>query len=179
MQKPLVFELLGILFIIAAGSLLHFAYAWSGNAWWMGIFAAVNESVWEHLKLAYWPALIWSVFGWVVIGHSTPNFWIARAAALISMPLVIALGFYAYTALLGHHALVFDLVLFGLAIVIGQMAAVAIYRSQPLARRMAGLALLVVLTETVSFVGLTFFPLELPIFVDHSAQEDETGGQED
>ena len=41
---------------ILAGSALHFLYDLWPNPL-TAVFAPVNESVWEHLKLLYWPFL--------------------------------------------------------------------------------------------------------------------------
>jgi len=57
--KILKLELIGAIFIILLGSLLHFTFEWSNKFWLVGIFSAVNESAWEHLKLAVIPALLW------------------------------------------------------------------------------------------------------------------------
>lgn len=43
---------------ISAGSLLHFAWEWSGRSTVVAVFAATNQNTWEHLKLAFWPALV-------------------------------------------------------------------------------------------------------------------------
>ena len=51
-----------ILFII--GSLMHFVYEWSGESIIVGIFAPTNESIWEHLKMTFWPMLIWWIVGY-------------------------------------------------------------------------------------------------------------------
>jgi hypothetical protein len=56
------FELVGMVFIILLGSMLHFTFEWSGNQPIVGVFSAVNESVWEHLKIAFWPALLYLIF---------------------------------------------------------------------------------------------------------------------
>ncbi len=112
MHRFLLFETFGIVVIVLAGSALHFAYAWSGESWPVAVFAAVNESVWEHLKLAFWPAMAWSGFGFLAFGHRLPSFWAGRLVALALPPLVIALGFYGYMALVGHHSLLADMVLF-------------------------------------------------------------------
>ena len=47
--------------IIGLGSLDHFLFEWSGRRPVMGIFAPVNESVWEHLKMGYWGMIVYSV----------------------------------------------------------------------------------------------------------------------
>jgi len=51
-MKILKLEIWGMVFISAFGSLLHFAFNWLNRFWLAGAFSAVNESTWEHLKLA-------------------------------------------------------------------------------------------------------------------------------
>lgn len=60
-KKILRLELAGAVFTILLGSMLHFTFELSGGNPVVGVFSAVNESVWEHLKLAYWPALAYMV----------------------------------------------------------------------------------------------------------------------
>ncbi len=45
------------IFVAGLGTLLHFTYQWSGSNPIVGAFSAANESVWEHLKLIYFPML--------------------------------------------------------------------------------------------------------------------------
>ena len=40
---------IGIIFISLIGTLLHFMYEWSGHNKVVSLFAAVNESTWEHI----------------------------------------------------------------------------------------------------------------------------------
>ena len=165
-RQALWFEGIGILFISVLGSLLHFVYAWSGEIWWVAIFAAVNESVWEHLKLAFWPALLWSLIGWYVIGGSLPNFWVGRAAALLLMPLVITFGFYGYTALLGDNYFPLDLSLFVLAVIAGQIAAMVRYRAAVIGVSGQLTAIGLILISCICFGSLTFFPPDFPLFLE-------------
>jgi len=60
-KTVLIYELIGVVFIIFLGGALHFTFALSGNQPIVGAFSAVNESVWEHLKLAFWPALLLTI----------------------------------------------------------------------------------------------------------------------
>lgn len=48
----------GILFINLFGILLHFLYDFSGKVLIVGIFAPINESIWEHLKLGFYPIIL-------------------------------------------------------------------------------------------------------------------------
>ena len=49
--------LAGILFTLIAGTLLHFCYEWRGENHFVALFAPVSESLWELLKLLYFPEL--------------------------------------------------------------------------------------------------------------------------
>ena len=42
------------------GTLDHFAYDWSGKSLPVGAFCAVNESTWEHMKLLFFPVLLFT-----------------------------------------------------------------------------------------------------------------------
>ena len=169
MGKSLAFEAVGIVVITLLGSALHFAYAWSGQTGWVAIFAAVNESVWEHLKLAFWPAVLWSLLGALAIRRRVRNFWAGRAVAITLPPMLIAAGYYGYTAVLGHHLLAADLALFTLSILAGQLAALAVYQFPDMGRRAARLALVVIVMGCLAFASLSFFPPDLALFDDPSA----------
>lgn len=52
-----------IIFLIASG--LHFLYDLTGGFYGVAWFCPVNESVWEHLKLCYYPFLIFGlIYRW-------------------------------------------------------------------------------------------------------------------
>lgn len=57
----------GIGFVLVLGTLSHFFFDWSGENRLVGIFAAVNESTWEHLKLLFFPALLFWVSEWILL----------------------------------------------------------------------------------------------------------------
>ena len=66
-------ELGGFLFTVAAGTALHFLYAWSGQRSWAAVFSAVNESVWEHMKLLYVPLFLLSMVQLCCQGRTSSN----------------------------------------------------------------------------------------------------------
>ena len=55
--KLLIWEIACIFWIAFAGALLHFAFELSDYWKPMAFIAAVNESVWEHQKMFFWPFL--------------------------------------------------------------------------------------------------------------------------
>lgn len=157
-------ELYGAILIIALGSLLHFTYEAAHQAWWVGLFSAMDESVWEHLKLAFWPGAIWTLLLWLTPIARPNNFWAGRAASLLLMPLAIALGFYAYTAVLGGHSLILDLALFVASIASGQVAAISVYAAPPLGSGVEAAALILMLFMLTAFSALSFMSPDIPLF---------------
>ena len=71
-----VFLLSGILFTISAGTALHFLFDWSGRLIPAALIAPVNESVWEHLKLLFFPFLLFSALE-ALIRRPCPAFYAA------------------------------------------------------------------------------------------------------
>lgn len=57
------YVVIGFFVVGILGTLFHFVYDWSGQLWLVGLFAPVNESTWEHMKLLFVPMLIYIMLG--------------------------------------------------------------------------------------------------------------------
>ncbi len=150
--------------VISAGSLLHFAWEWSGRNGVVAVVAATNESTWEHLKLAFWPALAITPIQRKIYGSE--HGWLPATAIRCILPsFVIVALFYGYTALLGSHYLVLDIAIFAVAIFIGEfLGHAALGRHFGPALRIGASGLLIL--ATVSFSALTFSPPDWFLFRD-------------
>ena len=100
----------GILCVSILGTLLHFPYRWSGRNPLIGLIAPVNESVWEHMKLLFFPMLLFGL--WNLKGVTDACRISAFHAGLLMGTLLIPVLFYAYTSVLGRNFLVLDIALF-------------------------------------------------------------------
>ncbi|MBI2854135.1 MAG: hypothetical protein HYX87_04335 [Chloroflexi bacterium] len=163
-------EAWGILFIVLLGALLHFTFELSGGWTPLGAISAVNESVWEHLKLAFWPAVLWTIVEYFLARHSSrdtrPNFLLARAVGTYTMPVVIVAIFYSYTALTGDSILAVDLSSFVLAVAMGQMIGYRLWDSLRLPQALNWLGLAMLAVAAMAFVVFTFFTPEAGVFRD-------------
>ena len=54
-------QVAGFLFASILGTFLHFLFDLSGQSVIAAIFSAVNESIWEHMKLIYCPMLLFAL----------------------------------------------------------------------------------------------------------------------
>jgi hypothetical protein len=112
------FILMGIAFTVIFGSLLHFVYEWTDSNPIVGLFSPVNESVFEHLKLLYYPMLIWVIIGYFKYGNKNRSYFPAAFCGLICGMLSIAGLFYIYTFFTGSSILVVDIIIFIISIII-------------------------------------------------------------
>ena len=163
-------EIWGILFIVLLGAFLHFTFELSGGWRPLGVISAVNESVWEHLKIAFWPALFWTIIEYYCIRQprrdTRPNFFLAKAIGAYVMPTVIVVIFYSYTAFTGDSILAADLSSFVIAIIIGQFVSYRLWLSLRLRRAFNWLGLSMFITAVLLFAIFTFYPPEVGLFQD-------------
>jgi len=165
-RSILKWELIGIAVISILGSALHFAFAWSGNWPPMGVIAAVNESVWEHLKIAFWPALFYALFEYPFFKGSAKNFVIAKATGIYVMPIAIVALFYSYTAIIGGDILIVDILIFVVAVALGQLASYKLLTIGRLPPWLDKLGIVMVILLAVAMGVFTFYTPQLPMFRD-------------
>ena len=158
-------ELWGILWIIIVGSLLHFTYEWSGKSPIVGAFSAVNESVWEHLKLGYFPLLAFSIMEYWFIRNKTNSFFLAKVVGIISMELFIVIVFYSYTAITKKPLLFMDIGAFVVGAIICQILSLKTMKLK-ISKTSNIFGLIVFLSIGFIFVLFTFYTPRFPIFMD-------------
>lgn len=165
--------LLGVPVLFLAGTLLHFLYGLTGKVFAAGLFAPVNESVWEHLKLVLWPTVLWWGGCFVRRGGAreldAPTWFAAALAALLTAQGTILLLFYFYTGAFGVEFLAADILIFFLAVLLGQLAGLRLYRRRSSVTWVVPLTLLVMLLAL--FVVFTLAPPDLPLFTDPNTGE--------
>ena len=104
------YQIASAIFVCIAGTLLHFTYEFFGENNFVALFSAVNESVWEHLKLLFFPLLLTTILGYIYMGKNIPNFLCSKALGIIISMLFIIIFFYTYTGIIGKSILFIDIV---------------------------------------------------------------------
>lgn len=100
------------------GAVFHFIYEWSGNNLILGYFFPINESTWEHLKLLYFPTVIFSFFEYIFIKTKVKNYVTAVVISLITGMLSIIFLFYGYSGFLGYNIDFINILIFYIALII-------------------------------------------------------------
>ncbi|RDU23890.1 DUF6512 family protein [Anaerosacchariphilus polymeriproducens] len=165
-SKLKYYQIIGIIFTIIFGTLLHFAYEWSDFHPFVALFSPVNESVWEHLKLLLIPFLLFSIFEYFVLGNEYPNLLMSNAVSLLIGLLSIIVLFYTYTGILGRNYLFLDIFIFIFSVILtyglGYQFTIQGMFSKFLPE--TGLALIFFLLSI--FILFTFSPPKLNLFLD-------------
>ncbi len=164
-RRILALEIVGTLFIIFLGTALHFTFASSGQNPIVGSFSAVNESVWEHLKLPFWPSLLWLLIIMFPLRKIVSNFFSAKAVGIILMIVIIPVVFYSYT-FFTEEILAVDIATFMIAVIAGQSISYILYRQDKPSKLTEAIAIAVIVLLAIVFIVFTFYPPHLSIFKD-------------
>lgn len=102
----------GILFVSIAGTLWHFVYEWSGNNPLAGLFFPVNESTWEHMKLLFFPMLLYTPYVYKKLKDAFPCILSALLYGILLGTFLIPVLFYTYKGILGRDCIALDIAVF-------------------------------------------------------------------
>ena len=94
------------------GTLLHFTYDLSGGNKIVGAFSAVNESTWEHLKLIFFPMILFSVFEYFLAKDKGNCFISSKVLGTISGMILIVALFYTLTGITGAELGFINIIIF-------------------------------------------------------------------
>ena len=147
---------------ILAGSALHFLYDLWPNPLTV-VFAPVNESVWEHLKLLYWPFLA-AAFHLTRSAADSRRSWCALLIGVLAAPVLLLGAYYPLACGFSLHGLALDILLYLLSLAGGFFLA---YRLQPrwLPGSVCGIFVIAAGLYGAALALFSFAPPELPIFL--------------
>ena len=160
-----LFTILSIITIFALGSLAHFLYDLSHENKILGLFTAVNESTWEHIKIAITPTLLWSLLDGYFYGMN-PNYFLAKLTSLLILTLFIPLVFYSYTRASKKPILPVDILTFLVAIILAQFAFTAIVGQPAIPYWATYLSAVDLFIFFGAYMTLTLMPLHQILFKD-------------
>jgi hypothetical protein len=170
MEKQLFkWEFIGFLVTFGIGAALHFVFGWTGNWPPAALFGAVNESTWEHLKMAFWPMILWALVEGAIIKKKhveIRNFAIAKAIGVYITPVTIIALFYAYLGLGFTSSLASGLTFFAIGVFTGYLASAMIMSASKWPNAMKFVAIGLLAFSIACFSLLTYFPPQNILFID-------------
>ena len=106
-------------YISLLASFLHFSYEMSNHSFIFSLIGAVNESVWEHLKLGIFPWFSWFFIRWYFFSYE--NSYFGNLIAILGFISVIFLIFYGHVLIFGRHFLPISIASFYIGVFFGSI----------------------------------------------------------
>lgn len=158
------FQIFSAIFAIILGTILHFTYTWSQYNSIIGLFSAVNESTWEHLKLLFFPMLISTIIEYFSFQDTFPNFLCSKTIGIITAMLFTVIFFYTYTGIIGTNYAFLNILTFISSVIIGEYIAYVLTINNFTFNKTYCISILIMLT--VLFFIFTFTPPKINLFKD-------------
>lgn len=158
-----MYFVLGFIFVSVIGTLAHFLYDFSKQNVLVGLISPVNESTWEHMKLIFFPMLMYSLFLISKLQNNYPCIKSSLFLGIIIGTFLIPILFYTYTGILGYNKLALDISVFIISVLIAFFTAYKLTLSCKGDPYIKVITLCVFILAILFFI-FTYFPPQLELF---------------
>ena len=147
------------------GTILHFLYEWLGDAVWIAPFSGVNESTWEHMKLLFWPMLLYAAAQRLLF-RQRQDFWCIKLRGILLGVCLIPILFYTYNGVIGPSPDWINITIFFVSAAIAYIYETRLFNSGNIYCRSSKVAIAALIVIALLFVVFTFATPTLGIFRD-------------
>ncbi len=166
MKKTVNFwQLIGFAFTLFTGTFFHFLYEWLGNAVWISPFSSVNESTWEHMKLLFWPMLIFAVVQSLFF-KDWDGFWCIKLRGILFGLIMIPVIFYTYNGIIAKSPDWVNILIFIISAAFAYFYEIWLFNTNSLHCKLPKLCLMLLALIALCFAIFTFRTPNLNIFKD-------------
>ena len=152
------------------GTILHFLYDWTNKNLVIAPFSGVNESTWEHMKLLYFPLLIFAI---IQSGFfkEYKNFWCIKFLGICTGILLIPILFYTYNGVIGKSPDFINIAIFFVSAAAAFLLEWKLFKNKKTKCKFSRLAFCAICFIGALFVLFTFLTPEIAIFKDPITSE--------
>lgn len=158
-------EISGSIFTILVGTLFHFAYELIGRWPPLAFLFPINESIWEHFKMVFWPFVIWGVIEALILNSRIANIIVSKTLGIYTSIITIIILHYAYKGLIGKYMVVADILIFIISILVGFFVSYRILIKRYIMKSFKSFAYLLLLALTLMIVYFTYYPPSHFLFI--------------
>ena len=159
-----LWQLWGFAVTSLGGTLLHFLYDWTNSAL-VAPFSGVNESTWEHMKLLFWPMLLFAVVQRFFF-RGREDFWCIKLRGILLGLVLIPVLFYTYNGVIGKSPDWINIAIFFLSAAIAYIVEARLFRKATITCKKTKCAIVLLCVIAALFVLFTFRTPEIGIFKD-------------
>lgn len=160
-----IWQLMGFAVTSLLGTVLHFLYELTGEAFWSALFSGVNESTWEHMKLLFFPMFIYAVIQSFFF-RDRSDFWCVKLRGTLLGLILIPVLFYTYNGVIGSSPDWINIAIFFISAAIAYLYETRLFnRGATVCKRPRAAFFTLVIIASL-FLIFTFFTPEISIFKD-------------
>jgi hypothetical protein len=163
MKSVSKWQIAGFIFTAIAGVLLHFLFDWSGGSIFAAPFSAVNESIWEHMKLLFFPMFIFAI---IESRHGGKNFWCVKRLGIVVGTILIPVLYYVINGALGETPDWVNIAIFFITAATSYIIESYLFKNDILMCKSFQRAFVTLCIITFAFILFTFVPPRIPLFQD-------------
>ena len=160
-----LWQFCGFAFVSLLGTLLHFLYGITNRSIFTSPFSAVNESTWEHMKILYFPLLIFALLQSFFF-QKYDSFWCIKLMGILIGVFLIPTLFYTYNGAIGPSPDWVNITIFFISAAVALFIEARIFKSGGFFCPFSRLSFLLICIIGVLFVVFTFAAPEIPLFRD-------------
>ncbi len=159
-------QILGFVFTGIMGVVLHFLHDLTGQSVLSAPFSAVNESIWEHMKILFFPMFLFAVWEKRKIPKDTGSFWCIKFFGILRGLWLIPVLYYTGNGALGPLPDPVNIAIFFVTTALVYIFETWLYTKSVLSCRMPSVFRFLLYLIAFLFVFWTFFPPHVPLFRD-------------
>ncbi len=155
------FLIIGIL-----GTLGHFVYEWTGNNVLAGLIFPVNESIWEHLKLIFFPASVYFLAEYLLSDRKDENYIPSAIKSIFCGMLSVVVLYYTISGIIGKNIDFINILIFFAAVFI------TVYKrnkyiseGEEFSEKQRTFLIISFIATAVLFMIWSYFPPKIGIFI--------------
>lgn len=159
----------GIIFVSILGCISHFIYDWTGNNAAAGFIFPINESIWEHMKLFFFPMILYSIYMNRRLEKNNPGITTSLLFGIILGTMIIPVIYYTYSGILGFNITIIDVLILIVSIFLSFISVYKLTQSRKLSSCLFILEAAVIIIA-ICFILFTYYPPKINLFADPTIQ---------
>ena len=165
-KKLFKYEVAGFILVGIFGTLNHFLFELFDSNVIIALFCPVNESVWEHLKLLFFPYFLWTGIEYFFLKEQR-NYFSSKIKGVVFGMIFIVTFFYTYSGVSGNVNTFIDILSFFIGVAISFIISYEFMRNGKSGSRLQeNVSLFIFIFISAVFFIFTFAPPLIPLSED-------------
>ncbi len=162
----MILSIVGVVVIYLVAVFLHFVFDLTNGCALAVLFGAVNESVWEHVKIFAAGFVLWAIIELLWVRPPFCKFVVAKTLSLYLLSVLIIVFFYTYNLLTEGPILILDIIASFVFVAVSQYISYKLTTSKYKIEDYFSVAVMLLMMFFVMFFSFTIFPPKTDLFKD-------------